>query len=47
MSRYSPMTTEEIREKLRGIRCFVLDMDGTIYLENGDSRTAYQWTAER
>ena len=20
---------------------------GTIYLENGDSRTAYQWTAER
>ena len=34
MSLYIPKTTEEIREKLRQIRCFVLDMDGTIYLEN-------------
>ena len=26
------MTAAEIRQKLQGIRCFVLDMDGTIYL---------------
>ncbi len=28
------MTKEELREKLQKIRCFVLDMDGTIYLGN-------------
>ena len=28
------MTDEEIREKLRPIRCFLLDMDGTFYLGN-------------
>ena len=26
------MTAAEIRQKLRAVRCFVLDMDGTIYL---------------
>ena len=26
------MTHEEIRERLSGIRCFLLDMDGTFYL---------------
>ena len=34
MSHYRPVTTEEIKKKLSRIRCFVLDMDGTIYLEN-------------
>lgn len=29
------MNTNEIREKLKNVRCFMLDMDGTIYL--GDS----------
>ena len=28
------MTCEEKRERLKKIRCFVLDMDGTIYLGN-------------
>lgn len=29
-----PEHTEQIRERLRQVRCFVLDMDGTIYLSN-------------
>ena len=28
------MSSEEIREKLRPVRCFLLDMDGTFYLGN-------------
>ena len=28
------MSGEEIREKLRPVRCFLLDMDGTFYLGN-------------
>ena len=26
------MTAAEIRQELRSVRCFVLDMDGTVYL---------------
>ena len=26
------MTEQKIRQRLKNIRCFVLDMDGTIYL---------------
>lgn len=26
------MTEQKIRQRLKSIRCFVLDMDGTIYL---------------
>ena len=28
------MNSDQIREKLKGIRCFLLDMDGTFYLGN-------------
>ena len=28
------MNEAEIREKLRSVRCFLLDMDGTFYLGN-------------
>ena len=28
------MTSEQLKERLRGIRCFMLDMDGTFYLGN-------------
>ena len=28
------LTSEQLREKLRKIKCFMLDMDGTFYLGN-------------
>ena len=39
------MTDETIRAKLSGIRCFLLDMDGTIYMENNISLSRSRcWT---
>lgn len=35
------MTDETIRAKLSGIRCFLLDMDGTFYL--GDRIIPADW----